>query len=63
MEFSGVIIGNPYHATGWLRKRLLGRRVWLTLLNRSLSKDQEAVQCIVRYGKKVHIWFVSSRDN
>ena len=55
MQFSGVAISNPDMATVWLRETLLGRKVWLRLLDHTsqAALDQNAVQCAVYIRKKV----------
>lgn len=55
VQFSGVAISNPSFASAWLREQLLGKRVWLTLLDHTsqAALDQKAVQCVVELRRKV----------
>ena len=57
MQFSGVTFVDPSLATSWLRERLLGKKVWLMLLDHTSQSamDQKAVQCIVHTDRKVHV--------
>lgn len=55
VQFSGVTLGNPEYASVWLKERLLGKRVWFTLLDHTsqAAVDQKAIQCIVHIRRKV----------
>lgn len=56
VQFSGVAISNPDSASAWLKRRLLGKKVWLTLLDHTsqAALDQKAVQCLVTTRNMVH---------
>ncbi len=54
MQFAGVLVVDQAAST-WLKENLLGRRVWLKLLDHTsqAALDQKAVQCAVYVRKKV----------
>lgn len=54
VQFSGVTVADCA-ATAWLNERLLGKKVWLTLLDHTSQSalDQKAVECIVHSNRKV----------